>query len=158
MSNIISASAMPPQQLEPLPQGSTSIYKAGLIKGQEQTDNQMRMINMSSGGSKRRLKRKQIKGGANLPVVQVPPVSSGAVNQSQTSSNYKDITALAQKQSTDAVYDTAKTPAETANILATQQNIYKTGGSKKNKSKKSKRTRRTRKTRKNKKNSKKHRH
>jgi hypothetical protein len=120
MNNVIQPTSMPPQQVPPLPPGATSIYNAGLIKGQEQTNSQMTLIGKSGG---RRMNYRR--GGA--PLVQVPSPPAGTLNPELTSSNYKDLTQLSQLQSQQAVYDNAKTPAQTANISTTQNALYKGG-------------------------------
>ncbi len=127
MSNIIQSSAMPQQQIPPLPPGATSIYNAGLIKSQEQINNQMALIGKTGGA----------------PVVQVPSPPAGTLNPGLTSANYKDLTQLAQLQSQQAIYDSAKTPEQTARISATQNALYK-GGKRRRRTNKRKRTKRRR--------------
>jgi len=69
---------------------------------------------------------KRMRGGATS--VTVPAVPSGTVNQDQTSGNYKGLTELAQKQQTQAVYDSATSPSQTAAIQQQQDSLYKSGG------------------------------
>lgn len=137
MSKIIQPTSMPAQQILPLPPGATSIYSAGLIKGQEQTNSQMALIGKIGG------RRPKKKGGA--PLVQVPAPPAGTLNPELTSANYKDITQLSQIQTQQAVYDNAKTPTQTAIISANQNTLYK-GGKKlrRNTKKKRKRNKRRR--------------
>ena len=123
---MIQSSAMPAQEVTPMPPGSKGPMDAGIKLQQQQTTNQMALIgSQTSGGSK----KKKTRGGAT-PVVQVPPVSSGAVNPQATSSNYSALTDLAVQQQTNATYDNAKTSADTAALQAQQQSLY-SGGSKK---------------------------
>ena len=100
---------------------------AGLILQQQQINKQMALIG-KSGGSKKSMIRRRFHGGA-VPVIQVPPVTSGAVNPQQTGANYKELSILAENQATKSTYDNAKTPAQTAAIQQQQQTLYK-GGSK----------------------------
>jgi hypothetical protein len=134
--NIIQSEAMPPQIVAGMPPGATSPMNAGLISQQQQTASHMALIG-KSGGSKgrmtRRMTRRRFHGGTT-PVVQVPPITAGAVNPQQTGAAYKDLTILAQNQSNYSTYDNAKTPGDTAAIQQQQQALYK-GGSKKGKSK-----------------------
>jgi hypothetical protein len=136
MSKIIQPDAMPPQEVPAMPPGATSIYSAGLLKGQAQTDSQMALIGKSGGRRthKHRTHKRKTRGGS-APVVQVPSPPAGTLNPTQTANNYKDITQLAQLQSQQAVYDSAKTPAQTASIAANQNALYsgKGGGRSRNK-------------------------
>jgi hypothetical protein len=97
----------------PLPPGANSPMNAGVINQQNQINAQMNLIGSSKGGA---------------PVVQVPPVSSVAPNPELTGNNFKNLTQLAQQQQTDASFDNAKTPQETAAIQHQQQSLYKSGG------------------------------
>jgi hypothetical protein len=137
MSNqptMIQSTAMPTQVLPTMPPGSKGIMDAGVKQQQIQTQSQMALIG-KTGGSKQMKggKHRAYMMGGNAPVVQVPPVPSGTVNPQATGVNYKGLTELAQQQAGQAVYDTAKTPAQTASIAAQQQAVYngKTGGSRK---------------------------
>lgn len=134
-AQIISSSAMPEQKLPPYPDGANSPMKAGIIAQQQNAE--LQNARNKIGGSKHhkrtknKRKSRKYKGGAT-PVVQVPAVPSGTVNQGATNSNYKDITALAQQQQTDMIFDNAQKPSDTALLSAKQQALYsgKTGGSK----------------------------
>jgi hypothetical protein len=159
--NIIKPMAMPEQTVQAFPKGATSIMNAGIINSQAQTQQQMALIGKSGGkriGGKRigsKSKRKRVKGGASTQVL-VPAVPAGTPNSGATAENYKSITALAQSGAANAVYDTAKTPAQTAAINASLQN--KIGGNRevrwgclsggKRKSRKSRKSRKGRKSRK----------
>jgi hypothetical protein len=112
-----------------MPPGSKGPMDAGVKMQQQQTASQMALI----GGRKIRGSRRNCMRGGATPVVQVPPVSAGAVNPQATQSNYTDLTQLAQMQSSQAAFDNAKTPEQTAGIAAQQQALYsgKTGGSSK---------------------------
>jgi hypothetical protein len=133
-SPIISSSAMPEQKLPPYPDGANSPMTAGIIAQQQNAE--LQNARNKIGGSKYRKtkhNKRKYKGGAT-PVVQVPAVPSGTVNQGATNSNYKDITSLAQQQQTDMIFDSAQKPSDTALLSAKQQALYsgKTGGSKRN--------------------------
>jgi len=125
--NMIQSNAMPQQVLTTMPPGSKGPMDAGVKMQQQQTNDQMALIG-KSGGS-RRNRGLRLRGGAT-PVVQVPPVTAGSANAQLTGDNYKDLTALAQQQQTQAVYDSAKNPGDTAAKQAQQEAIYK-GGNKK---------------------------
>ena len=132
--NIIQSEAMPPQIVSGMPPGATSPMNAGLISQQQQTADHMALIGKSGGSKGRgRMTRRRFHGGTT-PVVQVPPITAGAVNPQQTGTAYKDLTILAQNQATYSTYDNAKTPGDTAAIQQQQQALYK-GGSKKGKGK-----------------------
>jgi hypothetical protein len=113
MSNsqqIIQASAMPTQQLPSYPPGANSPMTAGIIKQQQQAE--MQNTRNKIGGA---------------PVVQVPPVPSGSVSPDATANNYKNLTQLAQQQSAQSAYDTARTNSDT-NAITSQQNAMYNGG------------------------------
>ena len=128
-SPMIKSTAMPQQTVTAMPPGSKGPMDAGLKMQQQQTSGQMALIG-KSGGSKRR--RRRFKGGAwtTAPVVQVPPVAAGAANQDATAASFKSLTALSQQQAGQAVFDSAKTPSQTAALQTQQQALYKSGGSK----------------------------
>lgn len=128
-SPMIKSTAMPQQTVATIPPGSKGPMDAGLKMQQQQTAGQMALIG-KSGGSKRR--RRRFKGGATTvaPVVQVPPVAAGAANQDATAASFKSLTALSQQQAGQAVFDSAKTPSQTAALQTQQQALYKSGGSK----------------------------
>jgi hypothetical protein len=127
-SPMIKSTAMPQQTVTAMPPGSKGPMDAGLKMQQQQTSGQMALIG-KSGGSKRR--RRRFKGGATTaPVVQVPPVQAGAANQDATAASFKSLTALSQQQAGQAVFDSAKTPSQTAALQTQQQALYKSGGSK----------------------------
>lgn len=135
-NNIIQSDAMPKQTISPLAPGATSPGNSALMASKLQTQQQMALIGESkNGGSKKYKGSKKYRGGSP-PVVQVPPVSSGTVNPQQTASNYTGLTKLAQEQQTQAVFDNAKNPGDTAALQAQQQAMYKSGGSKKRTNKK----------------------
>ena len=128
--NMIQAGAMPPQTVPAMPAGATSPMSAGVKLQQQQNANQMALIGQGkSGGSKRR--RSMKRGGA--AVLQVPPVPAGTVNPEATGGNYQALTTLASNQQSQAVFDTATTPAQTASLAAQQQADYKSGGSRRGK-------------------------
>ena len=127
-SPMIKSTAMPQQTVTAMPPGSKGPMDAGLKMQQQQTSGQMALIG-KSGGSKRR--RRRFKGGTTTaPVVQVPPVAAGAANQDATAASFKSLTALSQQQAGQAVFDSAKTPSQTAALQTQQQALYKSGGSK----------------------------
>jgi hypothetical protein len=122
-------STMPAQVVPAMPAGATSPMSAGVKLQQQQNESQMALIGQGkSGGSKRRSMKR---GGAS--VVQVPPVPSGTVNPDATGGNYQALTSLSQNTQTQAVFDTATTPAQTAGIAAQQQALYKGGSSRRGK-------------------------
>ena len=132
-TTIIPATAMPPQPIQPLAAGATSPMQSAQIQQQQQINKQMALI--GKGGAKRRKSRKlrsgklsgsklrggKLRGGANGVAnnsqILVPPLQTGAVNHEQTAGQYADLTALASKQQSQAVYDRGNTAA----IAASQQ-------------------------------------
>jgi hypothetical protein len=129
MSNspqIIQASSMPQQQLPSYPAGANSPMTAGIIKQQQQAE--MQNARNKIGGAP--------------PVVQVPPVPSGSVSPNSTASNYKDLTQLAQQQSTQAAYDNARTNSDTNAIASQQKAIYSGKGGKRRRRRTKKRSHR----------------
>ena len=140
-SPMIKSTAMPQQTVTAMPPGSKGPMHAGLKMQQQQTSGQMALIG-KSGGSKRR--RRRFKGGAltTAPVVVVPPVQAGAANQDATAASFKSLTALSQQQAGQAVFDSAKTPSQTAALQTQQQALYKSGGSKSKSKKRGKRGKR----------------
>ena len=142
---MVSNSAMPTQELIPYPPGATSPMTAGIITQNKQAELQN---SLTKGGFKK--KRRCMRGGAVAtnasPVVQVPSVPSGTVNPDATGANYKAISELAQQQATDAVYDKAQTPGDTALIQQQQQQQYK-GGRRRSRRKSRRNRRKSRKNR-----------
>ena len=122
-TTIIPSTAMPPQPIQPLAAGATSPMQSAQIQQQQQINKQMALI--GKGGAKRRKSRKlrggKLRGGsngvANNSQILVPPLQTGAVNHEQTAGQYADLTALASKQQSQAVYDSGNTAA----IAASQQ-------------------------------------
>ena len=123
---MLKSSAMPAQEVKPLPGGS--IYTAAIADGNNQTQSQMNLIGQGKYGGSKRIRR--FNGGA--AVIQVPPIPTSATDPVATGGNYKDITILAQQQSSSSVYDNATNPSQTAAIQQQQQSLYK-GGSRKGK-------------------------
>ena len=150
---VINSTAMPIQTLPSYPVGANSAMTAGIIKAQQQAELQNALVSKGGRRrrikrhsskkrqyskrryskrryskrrcSKRRCSKRRCsrrKGGA--PLVAVPPVPSGTVNPSLTEANYKALTQLAQTQSGQAVYDSAKTSGDTAAIATKQQMLY----------------------------------
>ena len=127
--NMINSTSMPPQEVPAMPPGSKGLMDAGIKMQQQQTANQMSLIGQGkTGGSKRR----HMRGGV---VVQVPPVPAGTPNGGATGDSYKGLTTLSQQQSSQAVFDNAQTPSQTAGLAAQQQAQYsgKAGGSRRGK-------------------------
>jgi len=127
----IPATSMPPQPIKPLEAGATSPMQSAQIQQQQQVAKQMALI--GKGGAKRRndkrRKTRKLRGGANGGVgnnaqIAVPPVQPGAVNSEQTARQYADLTALASKQQSQAVYDSGNT----ATVAAKQQGGKKLKG------------------------------
>jgi hypothetical protein len=130
-SSVIQPTAMPAQTAKPLPPGATSPMNAGIIKSQQQAQQQTALIGSGkTGGS-----RKKIKGGAS---VLVPAVPAGTIDAGATQANYSKITNLAQTGAANAVYDQSGSAAQTAQIAAQQQALYQSGGKKKSKKRRSK--------------------
>ena len=142
---MVSNSAMPTQELIPYPPGATSPMTAGIITQNKQAELQN---SLTKGGFKK--KRRCMRGGAVAtnasPVVMVPSVPSGTVSPDATGANYKAISELAQQQATDAVYDKAQTPGDTALIQQQQQQQYK-GGRRRSRRKSRRNRRKSRKNR-----------
>lgn len=122
--NTVQATAMPPQIIQPLAPGATSPMQSAQIQQQQQTDKQMALIGKSGGGKRRSCKRRsckrrQYRGGANGVAnntqIIVPSVQPGAVNASQTESQYTQLAALSSKQASESVYDKGNTAAVAAN-------------------------------------------
>ena len=118
----IKASAMPPQTVQPLAAGATSPMQSAQIQQQQQIQQQMALIGKGKTGGKR-TKRRKIRGGASAQIV-VPSVQPGAVNSAQTQTQYADLTALASKQQSQAVFDSGNT----AKVAATQKGGRKMKG------------------------------
>ena len=121
---IVSASAMPVQEIQSYPPGANSPMTAGVKMQQQQTSGQMALI----GGSRRRHRRKYMLGGTVKIVV--PPVPSGTVNSSTVNGQYTDLTKLATAGANNAVYDNHLATKADVNNIAMQQNKTYTGGSK----------------------------
>lgn len=149
-ARIIESTAMPAQQVLPVPGGSVS--QAVILK--QQQDAALQTARNKIGGFKRRSKkrkmmkrktirhkstkrRKHYRGGASrkhyrgrtrlyrggaAPLLQVPPTPVGA--DSATKANYELLTKVAQQQQTNSIFDKAKTPADTAVLNAKQQSLY----------------------------------
>ena len=137
-NQIVPPNAMPVQQLPTYPPGATSPMNAGLKLQQQQTANQMALIGSSGGSLKRsyrakRRHKKYSRGGAAQ--VQVPPVPAGTVNPQMTGNNYTQLTKLAESQSSQAVFDNARTPAQTAAIATQQKSMYSGGYTRRKRSK-----------------------
>lgn len=121
----VKSSAMPAQTVQPLATGATSPMQSAQMQQQQQTQQQMALIGKGkSGGGKRKrylTKRTKFRGGAsgvaNSAQIVVPAVQPGAVNSAKTESQYADLTALASKQESEAVFDSGNT----AGVAATQK-------------------------------------
>ena len=124
------------QVLQPMLPGARGPMDNGVKMQQQQTDNQMALIGETKAGGSKHKKRKMRGGEAPVapvaPQVPVAAVPAGAVNPQATGENYKGLTQLAQQQQTNATFDNAKTPSETAALQSQQQALYSgKGGSKK---------------------------
>lgn len=118
---IIQPAAMPAQIAKPLPPGATSPMNAGYIKSEQQAVQQTALISsVKTGGY-----RKRIRGGAAS--ILVPAVPAGTVDGGSTQANYTKITTLAQTGAANAAYDNASSPAQTAQIAASQNKLYQGG-------------------------------
>ena len=138
---------MPPQPVQPLPPGATSINNAGFIKSQQQTDQLMALIGKSGG---KRSGSKGMRGG--VPQIPVPAVPFNSPNAATTSNTYTALAKLTAENGINSTFDNDKTQAQTATSNTQQLALYKSGGKRKSrKSKKSKKSRKSRKGRKSKK-------
>jgi hypothetical protein len=129
-TNVVKTDALPSNVMKPLPPGASDIYKAGMVKQQNELELQQSLI----GGIKRRKKMRKsrrIKGGAT-PVVVVPAAPSYSPNIEETNKLYGGIYDLANKNQSNAAYDGTVNgnQAEVAKISAAQQAPFK-GGKKK---------------------------
>ena len=132
--NIIQAGAMPQQTLTPLAFGATSPMDSARIQQQHQVTRQMALIGKSGGAIKSRSRKsrsrksrsrksrsrsrknrsrsRRLKGGAtgvaNNTQILVPSVQAGAVNQQQTALQFTQLTELASRQQSQAMYDGGK--------------------------------------------------
>ena len=124
-STYIKSNAMPAQTIKPLATGATSPMQSAQIHQQEQIQQQMALIGKGKTGGGR-TKQRKFRGGsvANNAQIVVPAVQPGAVNSSQTQSQYADLTALASKQESEAVFDSGNTAA----VAATQKGGRKIKG------------------------------
>ena len=120
----IKAGAMPPQTIKPLAAGATSPMQSAQIQQQQQVQQQMALIGKGKTGGGKRSKRRKFRGGANNAQIVVPAVQPGAVNSTQTQTQYADLTALASKQQSQAVFDSGNTAA----VAATQKGGRKMKG------------------------------
>ena len=116
-STYVKSSAMPAQTIKPLAAGATSPMQSAQIQQQQQIQQQMALIGQSKTGG--RSKRRKYRGGgvANNAQIVVPSVQPGAVNSEQTAGQYAELTALASKQQSEAVFDAGNT----AGVAATQK-------------------------------------
>ena len=152
-TNVKQATAMPAQTMQSYPPGAYSMMTAGPALQQQQATAQQNLIKTSGG--RRRKHRRSLRGGNGM--VAVPPVPVSAPDPDYTRANYTALTNLAEVGASQAVFDTAQTPADTA-AIATQTGGSKKGGSwpmwsclsggkkYRRKTRKSRKTRRSRKT------------
>ena len=135
--NVIQAGAMPQQTLTPLAFGATSPMDSARIQQQHQVTRQMALIGKSGGARKSRSRKsrsrsrsRRLKGGAtgvaNNTQILVPSVQAGAVNQQQTALQFAQLTELASRQQSQAMYDDGNTAA----VAAAQRGGKKRGGKK----------------------------
>jgi hypothetical protein len=128
---VVKTDALAPNMLKPLPPGASDIYKAGIVKQQNELQLQQSLI----GGIRRRKKMRKsrrIKGGAT-PVVVVPGAPSYSPNIEQTNKLNVDIAKLANENYSNSVFDNTVggNQAEVAKLFAEQQNVYNGKGGKK---------------------------
>ena len=123
-------------ETKPFPVGSNNIFNAVSNAGNDLRAQQNSLAKL--GGYK---SKKRIKGGTGTaPVIEVPGMPSYAHAGSDDLT--LGITGLAVKANNEAVFDAAKTPAQTNAIAASQQSVFKGGKKSKRKRKKSKKRRR----------------
>jgi hypothetical protein len=128
--NVVKTDALPPNVMKPLPPGATDIYKAGIVKQQNEATLQQSLI----GGIRRHKKMKKsrrIKGGA-APVVVVAGAPSYSPNLEETNKLNTDIAKLANQNESNSIFDktVGGNQAEVAKLSAQQQSPFK-GGKKK---------------------------
>ncbi len=118
---IIQTDALPPNIIKPFPQGSNSIYSAGIVT----QNNQAQIQNILSGTNKLGGK-KRYKGGATPPLVQVPQSPSYDPNKGTTNMNNQSIYELAISSKNNAAFDgtVGAGPSATAQIATQQQTLY----------------------------------
>jgi hypothetical protein len=136
-TNVVKTDALPPNVMKPLPPGASDIYKAGMVKQQNEAALQQSLI----GGIRRRKKmkksrriRKLAKKGGAAPVVVVAGAPSYSPNLEQTNKLNVDIAKLANENYTNSVFDktVGGNQAEVAKLSTQQQNTYNgKGGQKK---------------------------
>lgn len=134
-TNVVKTDALPPNTMKPLPPGATDIYKAGIVKQQNEAVLQQSLI----GGIRRRKKmkksrriRKLAKKGGAAPVVVVAGAPSYSPNLEQTNKLNTDIAKLANQNESNSIFDktVGGNQAEVAKLSAQQQSPFK-GGKKK---------------------------
>ena len=85
---VVQTGAVPSNNIKPFPDGSNSIYTAGVVTQQNQAKLQTSLA--QNGGIRRRIRRR-IKGGSApvppVPVILVPPAPSYAADQAATNEN-----------------------------------------------------------------------
>ena len=131
-TNVVKTDALPPNTMKPLPPGATDIYKAGIVKQQNEAALQQSLI----GGIRRRKKmkksrriRKLAKKGGAAPVVVVPGAPSYSPNLEQTNKLNTDIAKLANQNESNSIFDktVGGNQAEVAKLSAQQQSQFKGG-------------------------------
>jgi hypothetical protein len=133
--NVVKTNALPPNVTNPLPGGAPNIYKAGIVKQQNEIALQKSLI----GGIRRRKKIRKSrricklakKGGA-APVVVVAGAPSYSPNLGQTNELYGGIAKLANENYMNSVFDKTVNgnQAQVTKLLTRQQSLFK-GGKKK---------------------------
>jgi hypothetical protein len=132
---VVKTNALPPNTMKPLPPGATDIYKAGIVKQQNEAVLQQSLI----GGIRRRKKmkksrriRKLAKKGGAAPVVVVAGAPSYSPNLKQTNNLNTNIAILANQNESNSIFDktVGGNQADVAK-LSTQQQLPFKGGKKK---------------------------
>jgi len=131
LPNVVKTDALEPNTMKPLPPGATDIYKAGIVKQQNEVALQQSLI----GGIKRRRKMRKtrrMKGGTG-PVVVVQSAPSYSPNLDATNKLNTDIAKLANENYNNAIFDKTVdgNQAEVAKLSTQQQNVYNGKGGKK---------------------------
>ena len=122
---VVQTGAVPSNNIKPFPDGSNSIYTAGVVTQQNQAKLQTSLA--QNGGIRRRIK------GGSAPVIVVPPAPSYAPDQAATNANNMQLAKLANETQSQAVLDKTVNgnQADAATISAKQNAIYTgKGGSK----------------------------
>jgi hypothetical protein len=118
---VVQTGALPPNTVTPFPAGSNNVYTAGVVTQTTQAN-----LQNTLGGNNKTGGKKRYRGGANPPVVTVPPAPSYDPNKGATIANNTQIAGLAVSAQNNAAFDKTVNgnPGDTAVIAAQQQATY----------------------------------